>query len=132
MAKDRFSNQKPINWNTEWKKTGNKGNRYNTLEKKDAYDAFKANEELKESIRIKKLAFEPPQAKPKKELKTPEFINKLRESLKQFSGYMTEWEIEFIKSLLSTPYALSDKQKKVMDNIKNNVRRKLILAENQF
>jgi len=71
MPKDRFSKFKPVNWNSDWKKTGNFGSKYNTLERKDAYDAYAENAKLKEQITIQKQQKQAP-VKPKKTIRTLE------------------------------------------------------------
>ena len=115
MSKDRFSKFKPINWNSDWKKTGNFGSRYNTLERKDAYDAYRANQEYKDSISVKQQVSKP--VKPKKELRTLEQNNVLYHILDLGKEHMSEWELNFMNSILSVPYQISPKQKEIIKGI---------------
>ena len=117
MAKDRFSKFKPVNWNNDWKKSGNFGSRYNTLERKDAYDAYKSNQEYKDSISVKQQVSKP--VKPKKELRTQNQNDMLKLMLTKGEGKITEWEVNFINSILSVPFKCSPKQIEILKNISN-------------
>lgn len=119
MPKDRFSKFKPVNWNNDWKKTGNWGSRYNTLERKDAYDAYQANAEFKEKITIQKQVQVP--VKPKKQLRTPEQTNILQWIYDAGKEHLNEWELNFISSILSVPFKLSPKQIEIVKNIHTKV-----------
>jgi len=116
MAKDRFSKFKPVNWNSDWKKTGNFGSQYNTLERKDAYDAYAENAKLKQQITIQKQQAQAP-AKPKKTIRTTEQTNVLQWMFDIGKEYMSEWECNFMNSILAVPYWVSPKQKSILKNI---------------
>jgi hypothetical protein len=115
MPKDRFSKFKPVNWNNNWKKTGNQGNRYNTLERKDTYDAYVKNAELKQKITIQKQT--PVVIKPKKQLRTLEQTQFLQVIYTKDKQYLSEWEQNFIRSILSVPFQITVKQRDVLRNI---------------
>lgn len=115
MPKDRFNKFKPVNWNNDWKKTGNQGNRYNTLERKDTYDAYVKNAELKQKITIQKQI--PVPIKPKKQLRTPEQTQILLNIHTNYKQYMSEWEQNFLRSILSVPFLQTEKQHIVLKNI---------------
>ena len=113
MPKDRFSKFKPINWNSDWKKTGNFGSQYNTLERKDAYDAYAKNAELKQQITIQKQQKQAP-AKSKKTIRTFEQTNKLELQYNMVKTYLNEWEDSFFNTLLSHQFSLSEKQSEII------------------
>lgn len=115
MPKDRFNKFKPVNWNNDWKKTGNQGNGYNTLERKDAYDAYVKNAELKQKITIQKQI--PVPIKPKKQLRTPEQTQILLNIHTNYKQYMSEWEQNFLRTTLLVPFQLTEKQHIVLKNI---------------
>lgn len=116
MPKDRFSKFKPINWNSDWKKTGNFGSHYNTLERKDAYDAYAKNAELKSKITIQKQQSQVP-VKPKKTIRTLEQNNVLYHIFDSGKEHMSEWELTFFNSILAVPYQISPKQKEIIRGI---------------
>jgi hypothetical protein len=120
MPKDRFNKFKPVNWNSDWKKTGNQGNRYNTLERKDAYDAYVKNAELKQKMTIQKQT--PAPVKPKKQLRTPEQTQILQTLYNVNKQYMSEWEQNFLRTTLLVPFQLTEKQHIVLKNIINKIR----------
>ena len=113
MPKDRFSKFKPINWNSDWKKTGNFGSQYNTLERKDAYDAYAKNAELKQQITIQKQQKQAP-VKSKKTIRTFEQTNKLEIQYNMVKTYLNEWEDSFFNTLLSHQFSLSEKQSEII------------------
>jgi hypothetical protein len=113
MPKDRFSKFKPINWNSDWKKTGSFGSQYNTLERKDAYDAYAKNAELKQQITIQKQQKQA-SVKSKKTIRTPEQTNKLELQYSMVKTYLNEWEDSFFNTLLSHQFSLSEKQSEII------------------
>jgi hypothetical protein len=115
MAKDRFSKFKPVNWNNDWKKSGNFGSRYNTLERKDTYDAYRANQEYKDSISVKQQISKP--VKPKKKLRSPEQTAKIETTFSILEKYLNEWEMNFYNSIMSVPFEISEKQKEIIKNM---------------
>ena len=116
MPKDRFSKFKPVNWNSDWKKTGNFGSQYNTLERKDAYDAYAENAKLKQQITIQKQQAQPP-AKPKKTIRTLDDNNVLYYIFDSGKEYMSEFELTFFNSILAVPYQISPKQMEIIKGI---------------
>jgi hypothetical protein len=118
MPKDRFSRFKPINWNSDWKKTGNTGSRYNILERKDAYDAYAENAKLKQQITIQKQQKQAPvPAKPKKKLRSPEQTAKIETTFSILEKYLNEWEMNFYNSIMSVPFEISEKQREIIKNM---------------
>jgi hypothetical protein len=116
MPKDRFSKFKPVNWNSDWKKTGNFGSQYNTLERKDAYDAYAENAKLKQQITIQKQQVQAP-AKPKKTVRTPDQTNVLQWVYDSGKEHMSEWESNFLSSIIAVPFQISPKQKEIIRGI---------------
>jgi len=116
MPKDRFSKFKPVNWNSDWKKTGSFGSQYNTLELKDAYDAYAENAKLKQQITIQKQQKQT-LVKPKKTVRTPDQTNVLQFIYDSGKEHMSEWECNFMDSILAVPYQISLKQKEIIRGI---------------
>ena len=116
MPKDRFSKFKPVNWNSDWKKTGSFGSQYNTLERKDAYDAYAENAKLKHQITIQKQQKQLP-TKPKKTIRTSDQNNVLKHIFEVGEKHMSEWELTFFNSILAVPYQISPKKKEIIRGI---------------
>ena len=118
MAKDRFNRFKPVNWNSEFKQTGNTGYRYNTQEKYYLYNAHKSNAALKEQLQQRKLEKQRQKSDnfrlSKKVPRTEEQNNLLATLVDYYNNKFNDWEKEFFKSILQFPYILSDKQQNIM------------------
>jgi hypothetical protein len=117
MPKDRFSKFKPVNWNSDWKKTGSFGSQYNTLERKDAYDAYAENAKLKQQITIQKQQVQLP-AKPKKGIRTQLQNQLLFDIANNFGAGYNNWEKNFLETINKFQFELSDKQKDILLQLK--------------
>jgi hypothetical protein len=67
-------------------------------------------------------SFLPKDQKPKKQLRTFEQSEKLIRIRKTFGSYMTDWELNFLDSIISVPYQLSEKQREVLMKIKDKMK----------
>jgi hypothetical protein len=74
-------------------------------------------------------SFLPKDQKPKKQLRTFEQSEKLIRIKKEFGLYMTDWELNFIDSIISVPYQLSEKQKEILMKIKDKIKLKFLQQE---
>lgn len=95
MAKDRFNRFKPINWHSGFKQTGSFIKSYKSEVNKFAVSSVK----------------------PKKQHRSDELQNKLLNLYNIYKPVLTEWENEFLKSIISLPFQLTDKQKDVIKRI---------------
>jgi hypothetical protein len=96
MAKDRFSNQKPINWHSGFKQTGSFIKPYKS-------DINTVNKAVTQNT-----------DKPKKALRTAEQTTRLETAYNTYSQYMSEWDREFWVSIIAVPFQISDKQKEIL------------------
>ena len=96
MAKDRFSNQKPINWHSGFKQTGSFIRPYKS-------DVNTVNKAVTQNT-----------AKPKKAHKTLEQTTRLEKTYNNYSQYMSEWDRNFWISIISVPFQVSEKQMEIL------------------
>jgi len=86
MAKDRFSRQKPINWNSGWKQTG----------------SF-----IKPEVKVVQKEYN------YKTRKQQEVIVHVKQ---EYWKFMNEWERTFIVGIEKMPYKLTSKQISILKN----------------